>query len=263
MSDRAKGIVQRLLVVAVVIGIWYLAAFLLALSGDPIANSKLPYPHTILERALVSPATIADATWATGSRAVAGFFIGLTVGTVFAVVLIQARFMEVSLLPFILASQMIPLIALVPIMRAVFREPDLVRLYLASYVTFFIITVAVLRGLKSVDRNALELMASLNSSRFTTLRVLRFPAALPFIFSGMKIAAPLSLIGAIIVDLTGSSNGLGYLMVAAVLVGPSQSGLLWAALAISFGLGLLFARIVIVAEERIAPWQPAFRGRSA
>jgi NitT/TauT family transport system permease protein len=263
MSRSARGILQRLLVVAVFLGVWYLGAALLQLSGDPIANSKLPYPHQIIDRMISSPGTILDATWATGSRAAAGFFIGLAVGTLFGIVLIQARVLEVSLLPYILASQMIPLIALVPIMRAILREPDLVRLYLASYVTFFIVTVAVLRGLKSVDRNALELMASLNAGRFTTLRVLRFPAALPFIFSGMKIAAPLSLIGAIIVDLTGSSNGLGYLMIAAVTVGPSQAPLLWAALVISFTLGLLFSRLVVLAEKRIAPWQPAFRERSA
>jgi NitT/TauT family transport system permease protein len=257
--DRLIGIVRVLAVVGVLLGAWYLASHLLLLSGDRIAQSKLPYPHVIVDRVLTYPGTIAEATWATGSRAVMGFFVGLAVGLLFGTLMVQARWVESSLLPYILASQMIPLIALVPIMRAVLRNPDLVRLYLAAYVTFFIVTIAVLKGLKSVDRTSLELMESLNAGRATVLRMLRFPAALPYIFSGLKVAAPLSLVGAIIVDLTGAQNSLGYLMVAAVAIGPSQAPFLWAALIISFSLGLLFARIVGVVERRMSPWQPAFR----
>jgi NitT/TauT family transport system permease protein len=260
--SRLPGPLRILAVVAVVLAIWYLGAFLLQQSGDRIAHAKLPYPHAILAKVAGSPGTIIEASWETGSRAVLGFFIGLFVGGLFATLMVQARAIEVSFLPYVLASQMVPIIALVPIMRAILREPELVRLYLASYVTFFVITVAVLRGLKSVDRNALELMDSLNASRGTVLRVLRFPAAVPYIFSGMRIAAPLSLIGAILVDLVSGQGGLGYLMIAAVVVGPSQATLLWAALIISFALGLLFARTVGWVERRVSPWQPAFREAS-
>ena len=92
---------------------------------------------------------------------------------------------------------MSPVVALVPIVRAVLRDPDLVRLYITAYVSFFVITIAVVRGLKNVSPAALELMGSLNASRWTTMRYLRLRAALPYIFSGLRIAAPLSLIGAI------------------------------------------------------------------
>ncbi|HYH91573.1 MAG TPA: ABC transporter permease [Candidatus Saccharimonadales bacterium] len=257
--ETVVGVGKAFAVVAILVGIWYVGAFLLQLSGDRLAGSKLPFPHTILEKVLTYPETILEATWATGSRAVMGFFIGLAVGVGFGTLMVQARWLEVSVLPYVLASQMIPLIALVPIMRAVLRDPELVRLYLAAYVTFFIVTMAVLKGLKSVDRNSLELMDSYNASRWTIMRTVRFPAALPYIFSGLKIAAPLSLVGAIIVDLTGAQNSLGYLMVAAVAIGPSQSGFLWAALIIACCLGLLFARIVTLIERRVSPWQRAFR----
>ena len=261
--SQIGGLLRPLAVFGAVLAVWYLGAFLLELSGDRIAHAKLPYPHAIVAKVLDNPGTILDATWETGSRAVLGFFIGLLVGGLFATLMVQSKAIEVSFLPYVLASQMVPIIALVPIMRAILREPELVRLYLASYVTFFIITVAVLRGLKSVDRNALELMASLNAGRGTVLRVLRFPAAVPYIFSGMRIAAPLSLIGAILVDLVSGQGGLGYLMIAAVVVGPSQATLLWAALIIAFAIGLLFARTVVWVERRVSPWQPAFREGSA
>ena len=257
--NRIGGMLRVAIVVGAVLAVWYAGAFLLEASGDRNAYAKLPYPHAILDKVLANPGTVIDATWETASRAVLGFFIGLFVGGLFATLMVQARALEVAFLPYVLASQMVPIIALVPIMRAILREPELVRLYLASYVTFFIITVAVLRGLKSVDRNALELMASLNAGRATVLRVLRFPAAVPYIFSGMRIAAPLSLIGAILVDLVSGQGGLGYLMIAAVVVGPSQATLLWAALLIAFALGTLFARTVVWVERRVSPWQFALR----
>jgi NitT/TauT family transport system permease protein len=259
----ARRALRVLVVIAIVLGIWYLGAYLLELSGDRNAYAKLPYPHAILAKVLGASGTVIEATWETASRAIMGFFIGLTVGTLFAVVMVQARAIEVSFMPYVLATQMIPIIALVPIMRAILREPELVRLYLASYVTFFVITVAVLRGLKSVDPDALALMDSLNAGRRTVLRVLRFPAATPYIFSGMRIAAPLSLIGAILVDLVSGEGGLGYLMIAAVVVGPSQATLLWAALLIAFGLGILFSRTVMWVERRVSPWQVAFREQAA
>jgi NitT/TauT family transport system permease protein len=258
LSRIPRG-VRPLLALALFLLVWYLLAFLLAASGDPIAGSKLPYPHAILAKVLQYPGTIVEATWATASRAILGFFIGLAVALLFGTLMVQSRVLEVSFLPYLLASQMIPLIALVPILRAVLRDPELVRLYVASYVTFFIVTVAVLRGLKSVDRTAIELMESFNADRVAVLRWLRYPASVPYVFSGLRIAAPLCLVGAIIVDLIGSQNGLGYLMIAAVAIGPSQAWLLWAALIIAFTIGLLLARTVGWVERRVSPWQPAFR----
>lgn len=260
--SRLRRVPVPLVVLGVILSVWYVGAFLLDLSGDPFAYAKLPYPHDILLRIIRSQETagrIADATWATASRAVSGFFLGLAVGLLLGIVMIQGRWVEASVLPYILAAQMIPLIALVPILRAVVRDPTLVRLYIAGYVTFFIVTIAVLRGLKSVERSALELTVSLHAGRLKTLRYVQLPAALPFIFAGLKVAAPLSLVGAIIVDLVGSANGLGYLMIAAIVVGPSQVTLLWAAMLISLSLGLLFSRLVSVVERRVSPWQRQFR----
>jgi NitT/TauT family transport system permease protein len=102
-------------------------------------------------------------------------------------------------------------------------------------------------------------MSSLDASRWDTLRYLRFPAALPYIFSGLRVAAPLSLIGAILVDFLGARNGLGYLLVASLSIGSSQSTLLWATLIIALLVGLLFTRVVATFERRLSFWQPAYR----
>jgi NitT/TauT family transport system permease protein len=259
LRSMLVGVAWNVAVVAVLVGLWYAAAWLVRLGGDTAIIAKLPYPHDVLAKAVATAPTLASATWSTGSRAVAGFFVGLAFGMLFGIVMIQSRWLEWALVPYVLASQMIPLIALVPILRAILRDPDLVRLYVAGYVSFFIVSMAVLRGLKNSSPAALELMGSLNASRLTTLRYLRFPAALPYIFSGLRVAAPLSLIGAILVDFLGARNGLGYLLVASLSIGSSQSTILWATLIISLVVGLLFTRAVVLVERRLSFWQPAYR----
>ena len=255
----ARQALRFVVVIAIITAIWYLAAWYVRATGDIVAASKLPYPHDVISYMFQYWPTFAEAAWATGSRAVIGFFVGLIVGTLFAVIMAQSRWLESAFIPYVLALQMIPLIALVPILRAVLRDPDLVRLYVTGYVSFFIVTIAVLRGLKNAAPAALELMESLNASRWTTMRRLRFPAATPFIFAGLRIAAPLSLIGAILVDFLGARNGLGYLMVASLSIGASQSVVLWAAFIISIAIGLLFTAAVIFVERRVSFWQPAYR----
>ena len=255
------GALRALLTLAVLVAIWYAAAALVRMGGDTSITSKLPYPHDVLAKVAASAPTFADATWSTGSRAVIGFIIGLAVGTLFGVVMIQSRWIESAFVPYVLASQMIPLIALVPILRAILRDADLVRLYVSGDMSFFIVAIAVVRALKNASPTALELMGSLNASRWTTLRYLRFPAAVPYIFSGLRVAAPLSLIGSILVDFLGARNGLGYLMTASLSIGSSQSTVLWGALLIALALGLLFTRTVAFVEARVSFWQPAYRTR--
>jgi NitT/TauT family transport system permease protein len=255
--------VRFIAVVAVIVALWYGAAFLVRALEDTAAARKLPFPHDVALYIAAFPQTFLDAGWATGSRAVIGFFVGLIVGVLFAVLMVQSRWIESAFIPYVLAMQMIPLIALVPILRAVLRDPDLVRLYVTGYVSFFIVTIAVLRGLKNAAPTAIELMDSINASRWKTLRYLRFPAALPYIFTGLRVAAPLSLIGAILVDFLGARNGLGYLMVASLSIGSSQSEVLWAALLISMAIGLLFTGAVIAIERRVSFWQPAYRTETA
>lgn len=259
-SREGHGGLRRAAVTAIVLVIaWYAIALLLRLAGNASAE-KLPFPHDVVQAYVTYPGTFADAAWATGSRAALGFAAGLVLGLVLGVVMIQSRWLEAAIVPYVLASQMIPLVALVPIVRAVLRDADLVRLYITAYVSFFVVTIAIVRGLRNVSPPALDLMASLDASRLTTLRFLRLPAALPYLFSGLRIAAPLSLIGAILVDFLGARNGLGYLLVASLTLGSSQATVLWGALVLSMVIGLLFTQAVALVERRASFWQPAFRG---
>lgn len=260
VRGTALTLLRAVIIVGVLAAIWYLAAWYVRETGNAALIRKLPYPHDVLLDLINRWPSYSRAAWETGSRAVVGFLVGSLVGILLGVVMIQSRWIESALVPYVLASQMIPLIALVPILRAVLRDADVVRLYICAYVTFFVVTIAVVRGLKNSAPVALEMMGSINASRWQTLRYLRFPAAVPFIFSGLRVAAPLSLIGALLVDFLGANSGLGYLLVATLTLGSNATATtLWAALIISLTLGLLFTRIVAYVERRVSFWHPAYR----
>jgi NitT/TauT family transport system permease protein len=258
MRNARRAWVFPVVTLGTVLIIWYGLALLLHAINDPGAH-KLPYPHEVIATYLEHPQTFADAAWATGSRAVLGFAVGVAIGLLFGIVMIQSRWIESAVIPYVLASQMIPLVALVPIVRAIVRDPDIVRLYVTAYVSFFVVTIAVVRGLKNVSPSSLELMESYNASRWTTLRFVRLRSALPYLFSGLRVAAPLSLIGAILVDFLGARNGLGFLLVASMTLGSSQVTVLWGALLLSLLLGLLFTQVVVMFERRLCFWEPSFR----
>ena len=253
LPRRVREAAITLLCAICVIGIWYLASWALKASGDPIATSKLPYPHLIVQRIWDYPGTLADATWTTLGRALIGFVI--------SVLMVQARWVESSLMPYVLAAQMIPLVALVPIVRTILQSDSATRMFMAAFVTFFSVTIASVRGLRSAPPEATELMRSYNVGQVKTLRYLSIPASLPYVFSGLRIGAPLSLVGAILVDLLGAQNGLGYLMLSALTFGSAQTPILWAAMVITLALGFLLAQTVGLAERLLTPWQVGLRGQ--
>ena len=251
------------LVVVVVLALWYVAAWLVQSGDDPLASSKLPYPHGVVDQILDNRSVLAEAGWTTLKQALIGFAVGALVGVLSSIVMAQAAWLEAGVIPFILAAQMIPMIALVPIAQNVFKNDDVTRIFIAAFITFFSVSVAALRGLKAAPPPAYELMGSYNAGRAKTLRYLRLPAAVPMLFTGLRIAAPLSLVGSVLVDMSGAQSGLGYLMLAAITFGSEGAAVLWGAMVVLLLLGFLMAQAVVLVERVVAPWQPNLRHGSA
>lgn len=226
-----------------------------------VVQTKLPLPNLVLA-ALVNPDNVSQ-LWLAGlttlRSAVIGFFAGGIIGFVLALVMAQSRLVERSLLPYAIISQMVPVIALGPIMYSIFKDENVARILIAAYVTFFPVTVNTLKGLRSVDANAVELMTSLAASRWQTYLMLRIPSALPFVFQALKVAATASVIGAIVVELMGAQQGIGVTILRTQYYGPANAYKLWAAIVVASILGLLFFRAVAVAERFALRWQPEFR----
>lgn len=226
-----------------------------------VVQTRLPFPSLVL-LTLFDPSN-AGQLWGAGlitlRSAVLGFAIGGLVGFGLAVLMDQSQLVERSLLPYVIASQMIPAIALGPIFYSALRDENLARALIAAYVTFFPVTVNTLRGLRSVDPNALALMASLASSRRQVYTMLRIPAALPYLFQALKIAATASVIGAIVVELMGAQQGIGVTILRTQYYGPANAYKLWGAIVVASMLGLALFQAVALVERYVLRWQPEFR----
>ncbi len=223
-----------------------------------VVQMKLPLPHLVLT-ALVDPDNVIQ-LWIAGlvtlRSAVVGFVVGALVGFGLALAMVQSRGLERSFLPYVIASQMVPVIALGPIVYSMFKDETISRVLIAAYVTFFPVTISTLKGLRSVDPNALALMASYAASRWQVYAKLRIPSAMPYVFQALKIAATASVIGAIVVELMGAQQGIGVTILRTQYYGPANAYKLWAAIVVASLLGILFFQAVALAERLMLRWQP-------
>src|SRR5205085_6805210 len=160
---------------------------------------------------------------------------------------------------YIVGSQMVPIIALAPILYGIIRDETILKITVSAYLTFFPVTVNVLRGLGQVDPRALDLMQSYAATPWEIYRKLRIPAAMPFLFNALKIASTGSLIGAIVAELMGGNAGLGVLMVYLQYNTSGGSDKLFALVIEAALIGVLFFGLISLAERLIVPWQPEFR----
>ena len=228
-----------------------------------IFNDKnLPHLQSIA-RAFTQPARrngpyllasiLSAAAFFTLMEAILGFAIGATLGFILGVLFAHSRLLERSLLPYVVASQTIPILAFAPMVVIWLGAGPVSVAIIAAYLTFFPVTINTLRGLLSPSANALELMRSFAASRLEILWKLRLPAALPYLFTALKVSATASVVGAIIGELpSGISNGLGR----AILNFSSDYSLvstpkLWASIITAAGIGILFFLSVSLVEWRL------------
>jgi NitT/TauT family transport system permease protein len=153
---------------------------------------------------------------ATAEGAIGGLVIGSLAGLFLAIVMAHSRFLERALMPLIVIDQSIPKMALAPIFVIWFGAGLTTRIVIAMVVSFFPMVVNSLRGLTSVDHRVNDLMTTIAASRWQILTKVQLPNAVPFIFSALKVAVPLSIIGAVIAEFMQSDSGLGYLVLVAV-----------------------------------------------
>jgi len=232
--------------------------------SDVIANSLsaerplLPAPHQILWSAVESvtgyapnsPRSLLYHSWVTVSAAVLGFAIGALFGVLLAVLVVHVRALEKSLLPWIICSQMVPILAVAPIVIVVLGSLGLRGLLpkavISAYLCFFPITIGVVKGLSSPDPIHRDLMRTWSATPWQVFWKLRWPSSVPFLFASLKVAVAISLVGAIVGELpTGAQAGLGARMLTGSYYG--QTVQIWAALlAAALAASLLIALVDVV-----------------
>jgi NitT/TauT family transport system permease protein len=197
-------------------------------------------------------AVLVDAAIFTGRSAVLGFAIGAVFGLVLAIVFVHSRLLERALVPYVIASQTVPIVALAPmVVLWAGREWTSVAL-VSAYLTFFPVTIAAIRGLASPDPRALELMRSYATNWWQVLWKVRFPAAMPYLFTAFKISATAAVVGAIVgEEPTGIRGGLGRAILQfneQYISGPEK---LWATVFASAALGIALFVLVSMAETLV------------
>jgi NitT/TauT family transport system permease protein len=150
--------------------------------------------------------------WVTLCEALMGFVIAGVAGIVLGAVIAQFRLVEQTLYPYLVALQTLPKIAVAPLVVVWFGFGLSSKVVIAATVAFFPVLVNVIVGLRTVDQSKLDLMRSLNATRWQTFRLVRFPNALPFVFAGLDIAVVFSVLGAIVGEFVGAQRGLGNLI---------------------------------------------------
>jgi NitT/TauT family transport system permease protein len=217
----------------------------------------LPTPHQVLANLwsrLAEPPSANGNLWVdfatTGTEAVLGFLVGAVLAIVLAFAFVRSRILELSLFPYVVMSQTVPIVALVPALVVALGLGLRAKVLVAAYLAFYPITVSAVKGLRSVDPLAEELMRSYAASSRQVFLKLRLPSALPYIFTGLKIGITASVIGAIISELpVGSQFGFGR-----AIIDASQYGLnilLWSTIVASGLLGLVLYGCVVLFERMI------------
>ena len=258
MTERAPVLV----IVAILMVLWYLAAILMnaPLVRDAFERNEtkytvseliartldaerpiVPAPHQVAEGLfdsifgypLDSPRNLAYHAWVTLSATLVGFALGTVFGIVLAVLIVHVRTLEKSLLPWVICSQMVPILAIAPIVIVVLGAVGirglLPKSIISAYLCFFPVTIGMVKGLSSPDPIQLDLMRTWSANKLQVFWKLRWPSSIPFLFASLKVAVTISLVGAIVGELpTGAQAGIGARLLTGSYYG--QTVQIWAAL---------------------------------
>jgi NitT/TauT family transport system permease protein len=235
----------------------------------PVDGTTMPHIHDMIRALFVHPnaqeplliVTLLKAALFTAREAALGFAMGATGGFVLGTLLAHSRMLQRGFLPYVIASQTVPILAIAPMvviwLASVHVTAWISVSVIAAYLTFFPVVIATLRGLHTADHRAVELMRSYAANRWTVLWKLRFPAALPYLFTALRVSATASIVGAIIGEQPSSiAGGLGGAILNFAQYYNLQPQNLWATNIVAALLGIAFFLIVALAEKLVVRRAP-------
>lgn len=276
-----KTVLPVLAVLAVIIALWYGAAVWLnapwardqaARAGETLSFSQmvsatmvqerpvLPAPHQVAKgvwdgvfgQKITSKRSLVWHSWVTLSATMAGFAIGSLAGIALAIGITQSRVMDLSVMPWAVASQTVPILAIAPMVIVVFASMGITGLLpkavIAAWLSFFPVLVGMVKGLRTPDRMQLDLMRSWNAHPSQVLLRLRLPSAMPYLFASLKVAIAAALVGTIVGELpAGATAGLGARLLSGSYYG--QTIQIWSALFMAAALAAVLVMLIGVIER--------------
>ena len=275
-----KAVLPVLTVVAAILAIWYIAVVPMnrqwvldqaARANQPapafgalvaetmgLERPVLPAPHQVVAelwkgvtaQAVTSKRSLVYHSWVTLSATLAGFAIGAALGILLAVGIVYNRAMDLSVLPWAIASQMVPIVALAPMLTVVMStmgaSGQATKAVISAYLSFFPVAVGMVKGLRSPDRMQLDQLHTWNATGLQGFLRLRLPASMPYFFASMKVAVAASLLGAIVAELNQPA-GLGARLLQGSYYG--QTVQIWAALLAAAILAAVLVAVVGLIER--------------
>jgi ABC-type nitrate/sulfonate/bicarbonate transport system permease component len=243
-----------LLLLAALIGAWQIAASTGALANLLNLESFLvPSPAEIAESFWQNRSLLAENAWVTLQEVLLGLGLSILAGLAFAVVMHLSETLRRVSQPLIVASQAIPILVVAPILVVWFGYGTGPKLAIVALICFFPIAVNALDGLRSVDPEAIKMMRTLDASRLQILWRVEAPTALPYAFSGAKIAVAIAMIGAVFGEWAGANSGLGRL----ILLDNAQleTARLFASVALLATMAIALFALLALAERRVVTWR--------
>ena len=236
-----------MLVLAVVIGVWEACVHIFK-----IPVYLLPAPSAVWVETIQIGWTVASHTLATLNTVMLGFIASVVISLPLAVLLTSSRAMANALYPLLVLTQSIPKVALAPLLVVVLGANELPRVVVTFLVAFFPLVLSTAAGLIAVPAELIELGRSCKASRLQELLRIRMPYAIPFIFSGLKAAIALSVVGAVVAEFVNADRGLGYFIITATAFFKVPAA--WGALIILSVMGIVLFQLVVMVERILFPW---------
>lgn len=244
---RARDVIVGIIVLALLT-----VAAEVAVRIFDISQFVLPPPSAVFSELAARPQLYAEQTWTTFYETIVGFGLAVVLGLAAAVLITYSRLLQTILFPLLVLLQIVPKVAIAPLLIVWVGFGLKSKIIIALLVAFFPIVVDTITGLRAAEKDLLDLVRVLKGSKWQEFTKVRLPYAIPFIFSGLKVAVTLAVIGAIIGEFVGASRGLGYI----IMIANSELRLdmSFAAILLLSAMGLALYGAVSLLQRILAPW---------
>jgi NitT/TauT family transport system permease protein len=240
-------IAQPVAALVVLVAVWEFSCRVFGLPAYLI-----PAPSAIFSETFGLAGPVAEHTLATTRTVLLGFTASLVVSLPLAVLITASPAIANTVYPLLVLTQSIPKVALAPILVVIFGSNELPRVVVTFLVAFFPLVLAIAAGITAVPAELIELGRACKASRWRELTRIRLPYAVPFVFSGLKAAITLSVVGAVVGEFVNADRGLGYLIVTSTAF--FKVPLAWGALVLLSLLGIVLFQAVVIIEQVFFPW---------
>jgi NitT/TauT family transport system permease protein len=243
---------RPILLVVILLVVWDLAIRLFR-----IPPYLIPAPEAVVKQLVAEWPKLWRESLVTTYATLGGFALSIAFGIPMALLIAYSRTVESFVYPLLVFSQSVPKIAIAPLFVVWFGFGIIPKIICAFMLGFFPVVVSTVAGFKSVDPDMIDLARSMKASKLATFMRISLPQALPSIFSGLKVSVTLAVVGAVVGEFVGSNSGIGYLL--QIANGNFDLPLMFAALTVLSGIGVLLFVAVDLVERMMIPWHASHR----